>query len=256
MNDQRARRGARFFDPQRAEEWKFFALVVAGADRQAARVDAIGLAARQAAKECRTLEDRQIPPALAGGPGEHAHAGKAEVRQIGRRLQLAEVVRGAIIDQALRLAILDDVQLHRRGEDETAVQRLEREAALLVVPHRRFRIAPYCRILLESEIGEHVRQVRSGRPERRLGEVARHVENIVRREWTRRPQRLGARARAFQRRAPGCERGAEGQFEEISSPAACHDALRSRFPRRPQRLTGPPASGALCFLKPYPKSSA
>ena len=103
VNGQRVGGGARLFDPQRAEKWKFLALGVAGADRQAARVDAVGLAAREAAKKCRALEDRRVLPALAGGRLEHAHAGKAEVGRIGRRLQLAEIVVGAVVDQSLRL---------------------------------------------------------------------------------------------------------------------------------------------------------
>ena len=57
--------GLGFSIHKRAEERKFFALRVAGADRQPARADAVGLAARQRAEERRALEDRRVRPALA-----------------------------------------------------------------------------------------------------------------------------------------------------------------------------------------------
>jgi hypothetical protein len=85
MNDQGIRSEARFLDPQRAEYWKFLAFL-AGADRQAARVDPVGLAACEAAEKCGALDDRHVLPAWAGVRLEHAHTGKAEIGQIRRRM--------------------------------------------------------------------------------------------------------------------------------------------------------------------------
>ena len=64
VDDERVGGRARLFDPKRAKDRKFLALRVAGANRQPARADAVGLAAREAAKERRALEDRRVLPAV------------------------------------------------------------------------------------------------------------------------------------------------------------------------------------------------
>ena len=227
MDRQRVGRRARLLDPQGAEQREFLALRLAGADRQAARVEAVGLAAREAAEKGRALEDGELAPALVVAGAQHPDAGEADVGQIDRRLQLAEVEGVAVVDQTARLAVLDDVDLHRRGEDEAAVQRLEREAGLLVVPDRRIGVVMDRQILLGGEIGECVGQRRARRLERRLGELARHVEHAVGGKWRRLRHRRG-RGDALQRDSGGGERPAEGQLEEFPTRALCHDALRSR----------------------------
>ena len=80
---------------------KFLARLVAGPNREPARGDAEGLAARPRAIEARALEDRHIFEALVGRL-EDAQAGKAEIAQNGRGLQLAEVEIGRFVDHLLR----------------------------------------------------------------------------------------------------------------------------------------------------------
>ena len=227
MDRQRVGRRARLLDPQGAEQRELLALRFAGADRQAARVEAVGLAAREAAEKGRALEDGELAPALVVAGAQHPDAGKADVGEIGRRLQLAEVEGAAVVDQAARLAVLDDVDLHRRGEDEAALQGLERKADLLVAPDRRIGVVVDRQILLGGEIGEGVGQRRARRLERRLGELARHVEHAVGGKGRRLRHRRG-RGDALQRDSGGGESPAEGQLEEFPTRALCHDALRSR----------------------------
>jgi len=230
---------ARFLDPQRAEQRELLALPVAGVDRQPARVKAVGLAARQAAEEGRALEDGEFAPALVVAGAQHPDAGKADVGEIDRRLQLAEVEGAAIVDQAARLAVLDDVDQHWRGEDEAAVQGLERETGFLVIPDGGVGVVADRQILLGGEAGEGVGQGRDRRLERRLGEFARHVEHAVGGKGRRLRHRRG-RGDALQRDSGGGESPAEGQFEEFPTRGLCHDALRSRCGPPLRTMVSPP----------------
>src|SRR5271156_4475925 len=107
VDDERVGGRARLLDPERAEQWKFFALRIARANRKAARADAIALSSREAAEERRTLKNRRVFPTIAAAPAENADARKTEVAKVGGELQLAEIIKFAIVEDALRLAALD-----------------------------------------------------------------------------------------------------------------------------------------------------
>ena len=135
MKGQRVGGRVGLLDPELAEQRKFLARLVAGPNCEPARGDAEGLGVGPRAKEVRALEDRHVFEALVGRL-ENAQAGKAEVAQNSRRLKLAKVEIGRLVDHLLRHAVLDDVDRDRRRIDEAPMQRLKRKAEFLVAPDR------------------------------------------------------------------------------------------------------------------------
>ena len=124
MKGQRAGGRIGLFDPELAEQRKFLAWLVAGPNCEPARGDAEGLGVRARAVEVRALEDRHVFEALVGRL-ENAQAGKAEVAENGRGLQIAEVEIGRIVDHLLRHPVFDDVDRDRRRKDKAPMQRLK-----------------------------------------------------------------------------------------------------------------------------------
>src|SRR3984957_8151218 len=236
VDDERVGGGARLLDPERAKQWKFLALRIARANRKAARADAIELSSREAAKERRALKNRRILPTLAAAPAENADAGKTEVAKVGGELQLTEIIKIAIVEHALRLAALDQIELHRRRENETAVERFEREPAMDVAPDRRTRNSPDRRVLFERQVVERVRQGRTRRLERRLGESTRHVQHVLGAQGGGRAEGFGVGARGVQDSARRCERAGDREFQKFPTRGFCHDARLSRVTSPPRAL--------------------
>ena len=190
MKGQRVGGRVGLFDPELAEQGKFLARLVPGPNRETASSDAEGLGVRPRAIEVRALKNRHVFEALLG-PLENAQAGKAEVAQNRRGLQLAKVEIGRLVNHLLRHAVLDDVDRNRRRIDEAPMQRLKRKAEFLVAPDRGARHAPDRRVLIEREARKHAWQRRFRRLERFRGEFDRHLHDGVGGERNRLAQRFG-----------------------------------------------------------------
>src|ERR1700722_14168756 len=186
VNDQSIGGERRLFDPHRAKKRKFLALRISGVNRQAARRDPERLTAGLGAKEARPLIDRHFLKTLASDGARNSKARKADVGRVGRRLQFAEIEGGAIIGEPSPRAILDDIDVHWRGENKAAMQRLQGESNIVAAPQRRTGPRPDRNILVIGQVGERFRQGRFWRLERGLGELARRFDYSVGGEGRRR----------------------------------------------------------------------
>ena len=169
VNHQRAHGGARTLDPERPEEGQFLAARLARAQNQRTRHRAEILAARQGAEEGAALEDRDLEGAFQ--PGRDPHARELQVGIARRRCDTPIVELATIEADAAHRAILDREQADGIREDEAAMQRLEREAAILAGPDRGARLHPNPGILIRGQGGVALRQVvRGQRNQRALGQ--------------------------------------------------------------------------------------
>ena len=219
--------------------------IVAGADREPARGDAEILAAGPRAVEARALEDRHVLEALVRR-GQDSEPREAEVAITDRRLQLAEIIVGQVVDQPSRHPVLDDVDRDRESVDETPVQGLEREADLFVGPDRRARPAADRGVLLEVQPGKLRRQRRVGRPVRGGGERHGRLQHGIGGERNGLGQRLG-RGRTHSRpRSRRSHRSADRPFQEFATLRR-HDG---RFVRLPPVQ---PAAGNRTGRRSFPK---
>src|ERR1700729_1826445 len=150
LHSERIRRRIGLFDPELAEQRKFFARVITGPDSKAASGKAEGLGVGSRPVKGRALEDRHIFEALVRRL-ENAQTGKAKVAERSRRLQRPEVEISGVVNHLLRLAFLDNVDSARRRVNETTMQRLEGKAKFLIAPDRGPRNASDRRVLLEGE---------------------------------------------------------------------------------------------------------
>ena len=237
MKGQRVGGRVGLFDPELAEQRKFLARLVAGPNREPARGHAEGLGVRPRTIEVRALEDRHVFEALFGRL-ENAQAGKAEVAQNSRRLELAKVEIRRLVDHLLRHAILDDVDRDRRRVDEAPMQRLKRKAEFLVAPDRGALHAPDRRVLIEGEAGKHAWQRRFRLLERFRGQFDRHLHHGVGRERNRLTQRFGGGRRRAGRSQRSRERPADSQLQEFATLPVRHRILRL-FAAEPNRTDGP-----------------
>ena len=168
----------------------------------------------------------------------------------GRRLQLAEVEIGGVVDHLLRHAVLDDVDRDRRRVDEAAMQRLERKAELLVAPDRGARHAPDRRVLLEGEAREDAGQGgRVGRLERLRSQLRRHVEHRVGGERNGLAERLGGGRRRARRRQRRRKRAANGQLQKFATLPVRHPYLRHSLAGIEPHINGPTSTSPLAKMK-------
>src|SRR5579872_5360185 len=151
VDDQNIFGWIRLLDPDRAKRRKFFALRLGCANGKAARIDAEILATRLTTEKTRPLIDGDFERAAVGLPN-HAKARKPDVRQVRGDHYFAEVERGALVTQLSRKSPLDDENVHRRRENETAVQRFDREADTVAAPDCRGRLWLDLRILFVSQV--------------------------------------------------------------------------------------------------------
>ena len=183
MDDERIARERRPLDPDGPEDREFLAARVGCANRQAARESAEILAAGQRPEKARPLEDRNFGEVAAVGRLQNAEAGKTDVRHFGRRRQVAEIEQGGIIGKRSDDAVFHEIDLHRRGKDEAAMQRLDGEAHVIVGPDRGIRLVLDLDVLVVGQRGESIGQRCRRRLEGLFCKSPRHVGDVALIEW-------------------------------------------------------------------------
>ena len=157
------------------------------------------------------MEDRDLEGPLQ--PGRDPHPGELQV-EIGRRRGDAAVIEfGAVEGDAPDDAVLDREQPDRAREDIAAMQRLDRESAILAGPEQAARHRANPGILVIGQVGVAIRQVgRDHRHQRPARQVARGLDDQPRIEGLplgdhglhdRRPVALGQSRRRRQKRRGG-----------------------------------------------------
>ena len=162
VNHQRVGGERGLFDPDGAEQGELLPLGIGCANRQAARGDAVALAAGEGSEEARPLEDRHLGRRLPVPKAKHPETRKTQILAFGRRFQLTKGEIRRIIGEATLLAIFDDADRYRRGVNEATVQRLDGVAHILVGPKGRAGQIADGRILLVTEGAERLRQFGGG----------------------------------------------------------------------------------------------
>ena len=135
----------------------------------------------------------------------------------------------AVVDQAPRLAVLDDVELHRRREDEAAMQAARARSRIFsslqtAVPGLR-RIARYCsKVRLAKASGSAALGGLNGdlASSRAMSSTLSGAKRASAAPSAR-PRRALSSATPAAANAPP-----KAQLEEFPTRALCHDALRSR----------------------------
>src|SRR5262249_5033049 len=120
-----------------------------GLDRHCSCRGSQGLPRCDGPEETCALEDGEFKLALRA-ISEDAEAGKAQVSGIFGNLDRSRVKQRGIINNAAGLSLLDEIDFHRHGIDETAVQKLDRKAGIVCRPYRSSRALANCRILLNA----------------------------------------------------------------------------------------------------------
>ena len=101
------------------------------------------------------ISENDPPPCAAS----HCEAGKADIAEIGRHGELAEIETGLSQDHAAGLALGDEIDLHGRRKNKTAMQRHQGEANIFRGPDVRCRLAADGDILLVGEAAQGLGQV-------------------------------------------------------------------------------------------------
>ena len=196
---------------------------------------------RPRAIEAGALKNRHVFETLLGAL-ENAQAGKAEVSQNRRRLQLAKVEIGRLVDDLLRHAVLDDIDRNRRRVDKAPMQGLKRKAEFLIAPDRGARYPSDRRVLIKGEARKHAWQRRFRRLERFRGQFDRHLHDGVGGEWNRLAQRFGGGGGRAGRGQRSRERPADRQLQEFATLPVRHRILRSLAAQRDRPRQPEPAS--------------
>jgi hypothetical protein len=151
--------GGRALDPEGAEERDLLAPAFGGPQREGAGDDPEILVAGQRPEEGRALDDGELGQLAVAVGRIEPEAGEADVADRRGNGEPSELEAAAVVGEAAHDPVLDGEQGHGRVEDEAAMQRLHREAAVLAGPDGRVRQRADADVLLVGEIGEHVRQV-------------------------------------------------------------------------------------------------
>ena len=143
-------------DPEVREHRELFAFGARGPDREAARRQAIALVARDGAKIARALVREElvehVGPVDRRADAEARVAGLVVVALRRSGADLRPVVEQIAFEQhATSHAADDEVDVHRRVEDETRVEQIERERSILVCPDRRTSLVMNCAVLVIAQ---------------------------------------------------------------------------------------------------------
>ena len=157
-------------------------------------------------------------------PAQDAEAGKAQLRRSGRRLELAEVEPGGVVDEARRRCPFDRVKLHLARQIPAAMERLDGERQAGAGPDQVGRPVADGGDLLRGGRAKDVERCSAGWPVRLRRQRAGHVDHLGGREGLR--QRgvsglgrggLGAKARCRQTGGGGDGRSAERKPEQFAT---------------------------------------
>ena len=189
-------------DPELAEERELLVGVRAGADAEAARRQAVALAAAEEAEVARAEKgDDLVHDVRRVERIVQAEAGEAEVdRQVGRRLVAAPVEQAGRIGDRRRNAVAQHVDHHRPAIEVTEVEQLEAEAGAGLAEQRLVGLEPDVAPSVVVKAGDSLRQRRNRRVERRGGEVARPLDDVGEAEHARRLLRESGRKKPRSRR--------------------------------------------------------
>ncbi len=163
---------------------------IGGFDRQSAGHGAETLVLADGAEEARALEGRDFCQTLAVVlRHQHAKSGKTDVADIGRHRKRAEVELFRVVDDAAGLPLRDEIDGDGGGENEAAVERLERETEILVCPDEGRGFGPDRDILVVGKLAKRVRNVAGDRLIGLLRRGAGHIGDEARMEWCRSAER-------------------------------------------------------------------
>ena len=192
MDDDAFGAGVRRLDPEFAKERKFLA-GCAGADGEPARRKAVALAAAEKAIIARAEKrDHLVHHMRRVERIMQAEAGEAEIdRQRAGDLVVAVVEKIGGVGDRRGQAVAQDVDRHRPLVEMAEVKQFEPEGAARLSQQRLVGFEADVAPGVEIEMGDAVGQRRDRRVERRAGQVARALDDIVIAERGRRFGGLG-----------------------------------------------------------------